>query len=77
MSTIDTIRRRGGSEIHKASTGNRGLVRTISALSAWYGNAMVKRRTRLHLSELSDELLKDVGIAPADARREFGRPFWD
>jgi uncharacterized protein YjiS (DUF1127 family) len=38
---------------------------------------MVKRRTRLHLSELSDELLKDVGIAPADARREFGRPFWD
>lgn len=77
MSTIDTIRTCDGSENHQESTGKDGLLRTISALITWCDNAMVKRRTRLHLSELSDELLNDVGIAPAEARREIKRPFWD
>lgn len=77
MSTIDTIRRCDGSESHQASTQKGGLLRTISAMFSWFGNAMLKRRTRMHLSELSNDLLNDVGIAPAEARREIKRFFWD
>jgi uncharacterized protein YjiS (DUF1127 family) len=76
MSTIDTIRTCDGSESHQESTGKDGLLRTISALTTWYGDALLKRRTRIHLSELSDEMLNDVGIAPAEARREIKRSFW-
>ena len=77
MSTIDTIRRSDGAESHPARSQNSGLLHTASALIGWFGNAMMKRRTRLHLSELSDDLLNDVGIAPAEARREIKRFFWD
>lgn len=35
------------------------------------------RRQRRALLELSDEVLKDIGISRADAMREAGRPFWD
>ncbi|ATU91331.1 DUF1127 domain-containing protein [Phyllobacterium zundukense] len=77
MSTIDTIRRCDGSESHKASSETGGLFHTISAMFGWFGNAMLKRRTRLHLSELSNDLLDDVGIEPAEARREIKRFFWD
>ena len=35
------------------------------------------RRERRQLLELSDHMLRDVGLTPADARREAARPFWD
>ena len=77
MSTIDTIRGSGGAESHAARSQNSGLLHTASALIRWFGNAMTKRRTRMHLSELSNDLLNDVGIEPAQARRETKRFFWD
>ena len=77
MSTIDTIRRSDGAESHVARSQNNGLLHTASALIGWFGNAMMKRRTRMHLSELSNDLLNDVGIEPAQARRETKRFFWD
>lgn len=76
MSTIDTINRADGAKNHASSFQSGGLF-TASSLIGWFGNAMMKRRTRLDLSELSDDLLKDVGIAPAEARRETKRFFWD
>ncbi|MCD1635938.1 DUF1127 domain-containing protein [Martelella mediterranea] len=36
-----------------------------------------RRRQRMDLLELSDDHLKDIGVTPAEARREAGRPFWD
>ena len=77
MSTIETIGadRAGTSEIRRSSTPSRTV--TIVALVNWFGRAMLKRRTRMHLSELSNELLEDIGIAPAEARREVKRFFWD
>jgi uncharacterized protein YjiS (DUF1127 family) len=77
MSTIDTITRCDGSKSQAASIEKGGLLHTISAMFGWFGNAMLKRRTRMHLSELSDDLLDDVGIEPAEARREIKRFFWD
>lgn len=77
MSTIDTIRGSDSAASHAERPRQNGLLPAISALIAWLGNAMAKRRTRLHLSELSNDLLDDVGIAPAQARREIKRFFWD
>jgi len=34
-------------------------------------------RQRKELSNLSDQLLKDIGISHADAQRESDRHFWD
>jgi uncharacterized protein YjiS (DUF1127 family) len=35
------------------------------------------RRERQKLLELSDHLLRDIGLTEAEARREAARPFWD
>ncbi|WP_159589915.1 DUF1127 domain-containing protein [Chelativorans xinjiangense] len=35
-----------------------------------------RRRQRLHLSELDDHLLADVGLTREDVRRECASPFW-
>ncbi len=34
-------------------------------------------RQRRELAQLSDDLLKDIGLSRADALREANRPFWD
>ncbi|MEK1891388.1 MAG: DUF1127 domain-containing protein [Phyllobacterium sp.] len=77
MSTMETISAdcaRDG-EMHRLPVRARTV--TIAALLGWFGHAMLKRRTRIHLSELSNDLLNDIGIAPAEARREVKRFFWD
>jgi len=33
-------------------------------------------RTRRHLAQLPDHILKDIGISRADAEAEAGKPFW-
>jgi uncharacterized protein YjiS (DUF1127 family) len=35
------------------------------------------RRERRQLLELTDHMLRDVGLTRAEARREAARPFWD
>ncbi|MCT8990033.1 DUF1127 domain-containing protein [Chelativorans sp. SCAU2101] len=35
-----------------------------------------RRRQRLHLSELDDHLLADIGLTQADVERECSTPFW-
>lgn len=37
---------------------------------------MVKQRTRMHLRELTDDQLRDIGITRAQARFEADKPFW-
>jgi uncharacterized protein YjiS (DUF1127 family) len=44
----------------------------IATLLAW-GE---RRRQRRALRELSPELLRDIGIGPADVYREVEKPFW-
>jgi len=33
-------------------------------------------RSRQHLRDLDDHMLRDIGISPEDAEREARRPFW-
>ncbi|MCX8279362.1 DUF1127 domain-containing protein [Phyllobacterium sp. 0TCS1.6C] len=82
MSTIDTI---GVDECANARTDGVAIgtaVRTpfkgrLIAVIDWIGTAMMKRRSRIHLSELTDDQLRDIGVAPREARRESERFFWD
>jgi uncharacterized protein YjiS (DUF1127 family) len=66
----------------------RTLERARHALPAWTVSELrdvlavvlrwhEMRRQRRALLELSDQMLKDIGISRADAMREAARPFWD
>ncbi|MCT8997297.1 DUF1127 domain-containing protein [Chelativorans intermedius] len=53
----------------------------MNATMAWFGRAALKtrdtmrrRRTRIVLEDLSDEILRDIGIEPANVRRWKGMP---
>ena len=50
-----------------------GARRPLPPLARWWRI----RRERRQLLALSDHMLRDVGLTPADARREAARPFWD
>ncbi|MGH6860149.1 MAG: DUF1127 domain-containing protein [Phyllobacterium sp.] len=75
MSTIDTIstKKDCGEETEWSSPSSE----TVAKIWRWLANAMVKRRTRIHLSELSQAQLRDIGVSPGEAHRESARFFWD
>ncbi len=35
-----------------------------------------RRRTRIHLAQLEDHMLDDIGLTRSDVRKEIERPFW-
>ncbi|UUM30087.1 DUF1127 domain-containing protein [Vibrio japonicus] len=45
----------------------------LTKVSRWWRNY----RTRKALSHLSDHLMEDIGLTPAQARQESVRHFWD
>ena len=58
-----------------------GLLSRLKALGwmmiVWMIGREEKRLSRIALSELTDEQLADIGVTPAEARREAARPFWN
>jgi uncharacterized protein YjiS (DUF1127 family) len=60
-----------------AVRGKPGCHARFPLRSCGLAKAMLKRRTRMHLSELSNDLLDDIGVDPSAARREVRRFFWD
>ncbi|WP_275782813.1 DUF1127 domain-containing protein [Pararhizobium gei] len=48
----------------------------VKSLWDWMETCGAKRRSRIALSELTDDQLADIGITPAEARREASRPYW-
>ncbi|MBA8878424.1 DUF1127 domain-containing protein [Phyllobacterium myrsinacearum] len=81
MSTIDAIERecadvkRVDRDLTTRALGNNTTA--FDRMMEWLCVAVRKHRTRIHLSELSAEQLKDIGMTPFDARRESRRFFWD
>ncbi|MGN7770687.1 DUF1127 domain-containing protein [Phyllobacterium sp. 22552] len=75
MSTIDTID--ACCKTNKFVEPRHSLFHRVSAALNWFSLAMMKRRTRIHLSELTDDQLRDIGISKREARREVERSFWD
>jgi len=43
----------------------------------WFAMAMATRKQRLHLEDLDDHMLADIGLDRYTARREAERSFWD
>jgi uncharacterized protein YjiS (DUF1127 family) len=56
----------------RRSTARQALARLRAALLAWHERV----RQRRALGELSDHLLRDIGVSRADALCEATRPFW-
>lgn len=54
------------------STAQSGLAAILQALLAWHDRA----RQRRGLLQLSDHMLRDVGLSRAEARCEAAKPFW-
>lgn len=48
------------------------LKRVALCIQQWQHN----RRSRLHLAELSDYQLKDIGISRSERQHELDKPFW-
>ena len=48
------------------------LIRLADLLATWEQRA----RERRHLAEMSDHMLKDLGISRADAQHESAKPVW-
>lgn len=44
----------------------------FATLSTWHDRS----RERSHLARLEPHMLKDIGLRPADLRREIAKPFW-
>lgn len=49
------------------------FARAIARIHLW----MELSRQRRELAQLSDEMLKDIGLSRVDALRMANRPFWD
>jgi uncharacterized protein YjiS (DUF1127 family) len=50
----------------------RSVIRMVEAFLAWHDRA----RERRALMELSDHMLRDIGISRAEAHGEAAKPFW-
>ena len=57
-----------------AGTRSKTMTRRAAACILQIRGVMRQRR---QLGELSDYLLEDIGVTPAEARRESRRAFWD
>ena len=57
---------------HAPGKLSRCLLTVSQIAEGW----MERRRQRRALLELSDHLLKDIGIGRGDAYREGSKPFW-
>ena len=56
----------------RANTGPGVVARVFDRLFSWTD----RRRQRLHLAQLDDRLLRDIGISRAEVEHEVSRPFW-
>lgn len=66
---------------HEGTIRSRSFVSRLKDLCfvviAWIIDREDKRLSRIALSELTDDQLADIGVTPAEARREAARPFWN
>jgi uncharacterized protein YjiS (DUF1127 family) len=48
----------------------------VQRLRTTFAEAAARRRDRRLLAQLDDDLLRDIGLSPDDARSEAAKPFW-
>ena len=82
MDTIETIGFAGSAFREQADPQSRRgfvgrVVLVLHSLARQIDHMLERRRGRLALMEMTDEQLKDIGIARCDAHREGIRAFWE
>jgi len=65
----------GGAGLGQVEAGWH-LRAAFHALRAGARVAMRRYRTRQHLADLDERLLRDIGVTRLDARQEAAKPFW-
>lgn len=72
----DTICSLETKTIHRPIGAMPRAKRFFGRAISWIAEREEKRLSRLALAELTDEQLADIGVAPAEAKREASQPFW-
>jgi uncharacterized protein YjiS (DUF1127 family) len=57
--------------------GRRSRANRLAQALVWLGACLERSHQRRQLADLTDELLKDIGLSRADVARECGRWPWD
>lgn len=71
MSTFTTSRT--DASFHSGISAGSLLMRLVTVVE----NMLERRRSRLALMELTDDMLKDIGVSRSEAYQEASRPFWN
>ncbi len=76
MGTMQTIEAGPKSHVRPLDVPSLPFL-SLSGIFTRFVRMTERRRQRCDLLELTDEQLRDIGVTPAQARREADRPFWD
>lgn len=71
MSTFTTSRT--DTSFHSGISVGSLLLRIVAGIEGM----LERRRSRLALMELTDDMLKDIGVSRSEAYQEASRPFWN
>ncbi len=55
----------------------RSVIAPVAGMMRDLSTAHAVRKSRIELTKLSPELLRDIGVTPDDVEAELRRPFWD
>ena len=74
MSNITSNLSRRAAVRHQGSHSflQEGLINLFDRLQGW----AERRRTRNHLYQMPDYMLRDIGVSRAEVEEEFNKPFW-
>ncbi|HWG79325.1 MAG TPA: DUF1127 domain-containing protein [Stellaceae bacterium] len=56
----------------QAAASKRPMRRLLAMFAAWRQRAL----SRTQLARLGERELRDIGVTPAEAAREYAKPFW-
>jgi len=69
---MTTTTLRNLSALRNTSVSSASLANLVAAIDLWRERARQRRR----LTEMSREMLDDIGVSTSTARAEAGKPFW-
>jgi len=69
---VNNLSRRAGVRQHHGSYLQEGLINLFDVVQNW----SERHRTRGHLYQMPDYMLRDIGVSRAEVEQEFTKPFW-
>jgi len=69
---VNNLSHRAGVRQHHGSYLQEGLINLFDLLQNW----TERHRTRGHLYQMPDYMLRDIGVSRSEVEEEFSKPFW-